>query len=149
MHARVKVLVRTFAMLADETQWAQGAGAVDRNGAPVRTNDRRAVAWCAVGALERAAGHDEELFESCLEYLQKASLHLFRCDPAVINDNTTHNGLIEMYARAIQLANRNRQFGPARPAYAPRRRTLARDGAMAQTHLRLVAAPAAAAAGAR
>jgi len=148
MHARVKVLVRAFEMLADEAQWAQGAGAIDRNGTPVKPTDRRAVAWCAVGALERAAGNDDELFEACLEYLQKASLQLFRCDPAVINDNTNHRGLIEMYTRAIQLANRNRPFGSARPVFTPRR---AQERALARTHLRLVsgAMPMAAAGGAR
>ncbi len=149
MHLRVKVLIRAFEMIADEKCWAQGAAAIDRSGAPVRANDRRAVAWCAVGALERAAGNDDELFEGCLEYLQKASLQLFRCDPAVINDNTNHVGLVEMYTRAIQLANRQQSY-PAGARVTPLRRSRpVREDALARTRLRLVPMHAMAACGGR
>jgi hypothetical protein len=143
MHRRVKVLVSALELISEEKHWAKGAGAVDGSGAPVKTSDRRAVAWCAVGALERAAGDDNELFESCLEFLQKASLQLFRCDPAVINDRTNHGGLVEMYTRAIQLASRERQYWRAGRTAGSRRRA-AGDGGYAQGQLRLVAAPAAA-----
>jgi hypothetical protein len=145
MHQRVKILVRAFEMISDEKCWAQGASAIDRSGAPVRTTDRRAVAWCAVGALDRAAGNDDELFESCLQYLQKASLQLFRGDPAVINDNTDHVALVEMYARAIQLANRHGNHNSSSRVSSYRRP--ARDDIFARTRLRLVSTGAAAAAG--
>ncbi|GEM_PF-1845427 len=146
MHRRVKILVRAFEMISDEKCWAQGASAIDRTGAPVRTNDRRAVAWCAVGALDRAAGDDDELFESCLRYLQKASLQLFQGDPAVINDNTDHVALVEMYTRAIQLANRHENRNSASRVSSSYRRP-ARDDIFARTRLRLISTPAAAAAG--
>lgn len=141
MHRRVKVLASALEMISDEKHWAKGVGAVDSSGAPVKTSDRRAVAWCAVGALDRAAGEDSELFESCLEFLQKASLQLFRCDPAVINDRTDHGGLVEMYTRAIQLASRERQYARSRRMSPARRRPPAGDGGYAQGQLRLVAAP--------
>jgi hypothetical protein len=138
MHQRVKILVSALEMISDERHWAKGVSAVDSSGAPVKATDRRAVAWCAVGALERAAGDDSELFESCLEFLREASLQLFRCDPAVINDRTNHAGLVEMYTRAIQLASRNRD--DARPARvsAARQRRPAAEAAYAQGQLRLV-----------
>lgn len=144
MPQRVKVLVTALKMISDEKHWAKGVGAIDNTGAPVKTTDQRAVAWCAVGALDRAAGDDSELFESCLQLLQKASLQLFRCDPAVINDHTNHSGLVEMYTRAIQLASRERQAARSGRVSAPRRRRPAGDNGYLQSQLRLVAAPAAA-----
>ena len=39
-----------------EAQWCQGAKARDVGGNPVSTHDPQAVAWCAVGRLEHAAG---------------------------------------------------------------------------------------------
>ncbi len=144
MHQRVKVLVSALEMISDEKHWAKGVGAVDSTGAPVKTTDRRAVAWCAVGALDRAAGDDSELFESCLEFLRKASLQLFRCDPAVINDRTNHGGLVEMYTRAIQLASRERHYARSARMSSPRRRRPAGGGRYAQGQLRLMAAPEAA-----
>lgn len=144
MQQRIKVLVSALEMISDEKHWAKGVGAVDSTGAPVKTTDQRAVAWCAVGALDRAAGTDSELFESCLQFLQKASLQLFRCDPAVINDRTNHGGLVEMYTRAIQLASRQRQAARSGPAASSRRRRSAGDNGYVQSQLRLVATPAAA-----
>jgi hypothetical protein len=144
MHRRVKVLISALEMISDEKHWAKGVSAVDSTGAPVKATDQRAVAWCAIGALDRAAGNDNELFESCLQFLQKASLQLFRCDPAVINDRTNHGGLVEMYTRAIQLASRARQSAASGRTSSARRRRPARDNGYVQSQLRLVAAPAAA-----
>ncbi|MBF6567793.1 MAG: hypothetical protein IVW54_02830 [Candidatus Binataceae bacterium] len=110
-------------------------GAINADGDPVKTTDRRAVAWCAVGALERIAGSDNDTFEGGLKYLIKASMQLFRCDPADINDRTNHDGLVQMYTRAIQLASRERERTGSRHTNHTSQRRTGADRTPTQLHV--------------
>lgn len=101
------LLAGALEIISDEKRWVRGVGAVDRGGRPVKTTDPGAVAWCAVGALDCVAGSENELFEASLAILAKASLQLFGCDPVEVNDRLGHSEVLQMYARAIQLARRS------------------------------------------
>jgi hypothetical protein len=98
--------------IAQQEHWTQGIGARDRGGNHVRTTDSSAVAWCAVGALERIAGEDDELFERGLEVLCRASRAVTNCDdPARVNDTLGHEAVERIYARALDMLREERRPG--------------------------------------
>lgn len=51
----VRVVRAARRRIADKRQWTSGAAAKDANGYSINVRSPNAVAWCATGALQRAA----------------------------------------------------------------------------------------------
>ena len=100
------VLIRARARIADREHWTKGTLAADGDGNEVLPKSRRAVRWCALGALYRVTspvkGH-----RSASELLA-AEIHggpaFGDADYRIteFNDSHTHKQVLALYDRAIK-----------------------------------------------
>jgi hypothetical protein len=83
--------------------WTKGAPAKDKRGEFVSPMDKRAVCWCALGAVERIAraiGSKSDVENSAHYFLYCA----IRTSIAEYNDTHTHKQILGRFDRAIALA---------------------------------------------
>lgn len=91
----VKILRAARDLISDPKKWTQGAYARDANGDLCRCEGPEAASWCAFGVLWGR---------------QDATYYLVMCLPdsyktvAAFNDCSTHEEVLALYARAIELA---------------------------------------------
>ncbi len=94
------ILKAARARIADPKRWTQGAAGRDRRG--YRTEGRgmrRAVQWCALGAVDAEAAGDGGMYDNAWDALDAASP--FRCGALLVNDELGHEATIAMFDRAI------------------------------------------------
>jgi hypothetical protein len=95
----LKSLRAARALLTDPAKWTRGAFARDGAGCSVPPSSDHAVAWCAEGALLRAASYNPETFG----LLAKAGPLRYGL-PDYNDDLETHAELLAWFDRAIDLA---------------------------------------------
>lgn len=96
----VAVLRAALALIKDRRRWTVRAWARDRNSRPMGANDKRAVRWCASGALYKVT--TPEIYCVARAQLQAAAMEVdghVEC----VNDRG-HRATMGMYRRAIELA---------------------------------------------
>src|SRR5688572_10298811 len=97
------VLREAKALIAQPSQWCQGWWARDAKGGSTGWRSQDASRFCALGALSKAAGDFFPVPES--DYLRRASLELYGTDVIdQVNDLREHQDILQMYDRAIELA---------------------------------------------
>ncbi|MCA1841750.1 MAG: hypothetical protein LC792_00910 [Actinobacteria bacterium] len=83
------------ALIADPAHWCQHEWALNENGEPVDPESRLAVRWCAWSAVIRVKFYAGHLW---LAWAASPS------SPSAVNDYDGHAAVLEMYDRAIELA---------------------------------------------
>lgn len=75
-NAQIKIILQNARnLLTPEGAWIQGAFAADFNGENVLPSDKRAVCWCALGAIAREIGDQySEALRVFREYLDELSI---------------------------------------------------------------------------
>ena len=102
-----ELLVKAKELIADPERWCQGRVAKDSLGRPTYPNSGNATAWCAFGALERLAP-TPDVVSSAVDFLGAFT------DGESIgywNDHHTHAEVMELFDRAIEMANREETGG--------------------------------------
>lgn len=84
--------------------WTQGHFARTESGAPIMTSNRMACAFCAVGAIEAAAGRSRRLIAHALTALQQQDM---RYGGSTLNDISGMTGK-RMAALMIECADKLR-----------------------------------------
>jgi hypothetical protein len=69
MKTVLDVLKKATALLSDPKKWTKGTEARSEKGNAVKPTSRNAVCFCAVGALERAAGGKTEVYDAAVTAL--------------------------------------------------------------------------------
>lgn len=82
-------------------QWTRGAYARQKNGDPINPIGNKACCWCALGALIKADG-DQDNYLKALYALNDASMQYRGISPNKLNDLGSHAEVIEMFKRAIR-----------------------------------------------
>jgi len=107
MKTAAQVLREARELISDPERWAQGAWAKNAPGHSVQTRAPEAVSWCAAGAIYRCAGNSdlsidtrELLYDVIGSNISPDSGHVI----AEFNDTHTHAEVLEMFDRAIALA---------------------------------------------
>lgn len=118
----VELLERARALISAPEAWLDGthrgnvtACATTREGAPVSPGDQRAVRFCAVGAIGRAAGCEPQVDETEIAALSPAMEEAGRIADrllgaaadgrwiGLVNDDETHAAVLATFDRAIEL----------------------------------------------
>ena len=101
----VEALRQARALIADPARWCQYEGARGRSGRGVDLLGRSAVAWCALGALERVCWRLGVGLIGPRERLDRAAKHVakreYGSSPALVNDRLGHDAVLRMYDLAI------------------------------------------------
>ena len=98
------------ALIADESNWCQKTYAKNAAGEHCAGDDPDAVCRCSAGALhpfiDDSKAEDDLLLTRCISILDDAAFELKGGWASVIsfNDNQTHPEVMEMWDRAIALA---------------------------------------------
>lgn len=103
MSALVRAFIEGAAFnLATPDRLCVGALARDHRGNPCKPRSARAVSWCALGAVYRAAGEDPESnklplsVNAALCTVQACSAQLYRSSAEVVNDTVGHDAVLEV-----------------------------------------------------
>ncbi len=101
-----QVISGALALISDKANWSRGAWARTPDGAPCGWADPKAVKFCAMGALNRAAWdllRDDicDLGVRASQQVLEASGIPHRCLPQ-INDSEGHAVVIAMFERALR-----------------------------------------------
>ena len=99
----LEILRAARELISDPAKWTQGAYARDEKGFQLCTGyDTGATCWCAIGALEHIYASMSEL--EAIRYLTLAVSEW----PAKVNDHKGHAAVLDMYDRAIALAEKEK-----------------------------------------
>lgn len=90
--------------ISDPARWCQGSSARNSLGYPVNSDNSRAAAWCAQGAVA-AAGDSALTVHAAMSFLNCAAGELMPgYHPSGVNDLRGHADVMAMFDRAIALA---------------------------------------------
>jgi hypothetical protein len=113
------ILALAQAKIADPENWCQGSLGMLPDGTPVEnfSSDSfngfdRAVKWCALGAVASVTGfmpnsfsqEDETDWRKAVTPLHDVALRLGYMHAPGLNDSSTHEKVMEMFDKAIELA---------------------------------------------
>jgi hypothetical protein len=86
-------------LLSEPKRWGRGSFAQDATGIHVPAQSKRAVCWCALGALHKVAPGQENVWAriEAAALLQLAA----RGSVSFLNDNSSHEDVLRMYDGAI------------------------------------------------
>lgn len=115
MKTTLEILKEAYELIKDPARWAQTFDAKNAEGRAVDALDPEAIAWCAVGAMDKAMGVCETLPDvDGWSALNKAARELFGdrllvqgcaeplvTSPATVNDYLGHDAVLQMYGTAI------------------------------------------------
>ena len=99
----VGALKAAMRLIGNKKRWTTGNFAVNKHDVQVDPLKNTAIAWCALGSLQKVDGpreYDAKLF------LEEAALKKYRTDPATINDILGHRAVMTMFRHAIKRAER-------------------------------------------
>lgn len=102
----IDILKKARKLITTSSKWTKGVLAGDKDGVPVPPCDRRAVCWCASGAIIKAAGGvwkagpawrplEDLLFKMQWRHSIPDSIPGF-------NDNSTHKQVLALFDKAIK-----------------------------------------------
>jgi hypothetical protein len=99
-----QIIARALEIVSDETKWTRGSMARLADSKPCGCRNPRAVCFCAVGALNRAAG--EVLAVNAFHHAVEAERHVLAAnrelrDLPTINDLDGRETVIEMFKAAL------------------------------------------------
>lgn len=94
-----QILKDARALIADEKNWTQDKVARDRRGYSVSPESRRAVCFCAIGALRKTCVDDDSLI-----YARDVLRDVAKIPITEFNDTHTHAEVIALFDRAIARA---------------------------------------------
>jgi len=99
-----QIIARALEIVSDETKWTRGSMARLADSKPCGCLNPRAVCFCAVGALNRAAG--EVLAVNGFHHAVEAERHVLAAnqelrDLPTINDLDGRETIIEMFKAAL------------------------------------------------
>ncbi len=100
----VEILKRARGRITAQEDWCKGEFARDKSGKGCSPTGTNAVTWCARGAVDYVTGGGGLSGNYAHTALTDASFELFERGPAVVNDAGTHEQVMHMYDRAIQLS---------------------------------------------
>lgn len=103
-----EMLEKAKAIIADPSHWTQGWFAKDAAGNDTFSLRSEAVCWCSMGALNKAGfGPWGECFAPVFEVALMEAGHTQGM--ASYNDTHTHEEVMKVWDRAIQLAKEDEQ----------------------------------------
>jgi hypothetical protein len=124
-----ETLAAARAKIVDPNQWTQGAHARDLSGSPVQITDKRAVCFCADGALALAAGVSvdddggwirDDHYWGASKLLREAAEKLTGTnsyveindgDGVFVKDMPSHDGVLAVFDLGIDLAKSREELG--------------------------------------
>lgn len=95
------ILRRARARIEDPSRWTRGYSARDSKGAAVDAASEMAVAWCAYGACTAEGGDEGDAVAE--RWLVPAAGSVGQM-PSTLNDDWGHTAVLQMFDRAIELA---------------------------------------------
>lgn len=108
------VLAGAYELIRYKKQWATGDFALDAKGRYVSPNSKKAVRFCAIGAVHRSAGRASRLYKRATELLNSVALGdaFCFCDDGEehiyhLNDELGHTEVKKMFLKAIKAAKAN------------------------------------------
>lgn len=90
-----------LSIIEDPKRWTRSAYARKKNGDPIDPIENDACCWCAIGALIKADG-DQDNYLQALYALNDASMQYRGLSPNDLNDTGSHVEVVEMFKRAIR-----------------------------------------------
>ena len=100
----VRILKEARALISDEKNWTQDSFARNSAGEKVEPANERAVCFCAIGALAKAACLAPELDLPAENFIQDEAYMLGWINVPEFNDNHTHSEVLALFDRAIARA---------------------------------------------
>ena len=101
--ASADILRAARARIEDPKNWTTGQFARNAKGDPVSCYSRKAVCWCAIGAV--SAERPDNYGRDALGFLYMASADLFKQeDISIINDSLGHDAVLRAFDAAIAAA---------------------------------------------
>jgi hypothetical protein len=97
----VNTLRQARALIEVPERWTQTYVAVDSTGFPCSPLASEALCWCALGAVERIAGHDGDLHLRVSDLLRA---HTPDNSVASFNDSHSHSEVLALFDAAIKAA---------------------------------------------
>ena len=113
MKTALQLLEEAKATIQDSKRWTQNAFARDKDNNKVSSRTPTAVCWCSLGALNRIQDTGGEylkavqLLTKAVQLLTKAVQLLTKAagtEVAEYNDSSTHEEVLAMWDKAIELA---------------------------------------------
>lgn len=101
------ILKRALKRVRNKKRWTQGVIAEDEDGRWINPRSKRAVRWCASGAI-RAEGNSllTARAEALLDSVAKSMYKLL--DIVAVNDTLGHEAILKVYKEAIKRARGNK-----------------------------------------
>ncbi|GAA0235791.1 hypothetical protein LNAOJCKE_0912 [Methylorubrum aminovorans] len=101
--ASADILRAARARIEDPKNWTAGQFARTLEGHPVTARSKKAVCWCALGAVAAEADGNDERLAALL--LFKSSEALFgEEDISIVNDGCGHEAVLKVFDAAIAVA---------------------------------------------
>ena len=98
----LEILKDAYHLLDDKKHWAKWVKAQTHDGIPVESWDKRAVQWCAIGALERViGGYGADMREARL-FLTGKAMEMYDNGIVEVNDVLGYRQVRAVYRRAIR-----------------------------------------------
>ena len=98
MSSAYETLLKAKGLISTPRSWCQHNFAVRANGQDTSAYDAEAVAWCALGAISKVRSNMDTPVDT---YLAMAASPM---SVSVFNDSHTHEEVLAMFDRAIELA---------------------------------------------
>ena len=103
----LETLLSARKLIANPARWTTKVCSRNTAGNRVQVFDANATCWCALGAVYYVSQNDIPLYQSTLEFIEdkhKEEL-LEECQLLLeFNDSRTHEEVVEMFDKAIELA---------------------------------------------
>lgn len=98
-----EILRAARSLISDQACWTQGKAARSASGREVMPSSKRAVCWCAQGAVERVSSSQFETASEALEALRRfaPSFDPSFSEPFEVNDVFGHEATLQMFDLAI------------------------------------------------
>lgn len=100
----VSILRDARALITDPTNWTVGVDARSKTGRSVAPSSKRAVCWCAQGAVERVGVVGSDEFRRAFKAMSRAATKMMGgfTEPFEINDTVGYEATLQMFDLAIR-----------------------------------------------
>lgn len=111
MASPLSILIWSRDLIADPEHWTTGHYATTDDYQPTDPTNPDASRWCAIGSLERISadhGTERSTNQRAMDILHHVAWAMGDGTPADINDRGNHALVMDMFARAIAIADTDR-----------------------------------------